>query len=113
MDGHNVVPFPVAKVSSEDAEIIEAIMHFYCNGDNVPLSRLEITTEPLVEIIERLRLEGAVLQLDSRAFPFRVVQWKFKRQKGARLVLIAIDQGRHRFFHYRTEPTNVARVLIT
>ncbi|MGO1003877.1 hypothetical protein [Lysobacter sp. CA196] len=110
MDGHNVVPFPVAKISSEDADVIEAIMHFYCSGDEVPLSRLEATTEPLVDIVERLRLEGAVLQLDSQAFRFRVAQWKFKQQKGKRLVLIVIDQGGQRFLHYRTERTSIARL---
>lgn len=105
MDGHNVVPFPVANIPNEDAETVETIIHFYTKGEDVPLSQLEQTTEPLAQIIERLRLEGAVLHLDSSAFRFRVVQWKFKQQKGKRLVLVVIDQGRLRFFHYRTEPT--------
>lgn len=110
MDGSNVVPFPVANVSSEDADVIEAIIHFYCNGEDVPLSRLEVTTEALADIVQRLRLDGAVMQLDSQAFRFRVAQWKFKQRKGKRLVLIVIDQGRHRFLHYRTEFTSSAQL---
>lgn len=109
-DGKNVIPFPVAIVKSEDAEIIETIMHFYSNGKDVPLAELEVTTEPLAGIIERLHSEGASLQLDSNAFAFRVVQWKFKQQNDKRLVLVVIDQGRQRFFHYRSEACSSVQV---
>ncbi|ALN64546.1 hypothetical protein GLA29479_5090 [Lysobacter antibioticus] len=50
------------------------------------------------------------MQLDSQAFRFRVAQWKFKQRKGKRLVLIVIDQGKHRFLHYRTEFTSIAQL---
>ena len=109
-DSENVIPFRIAMLGPQDAELIETIMHFYSNGKDVPLSDMEVTTEPLAAIVERLQSEGASPQLDSSAFVFRVVQWEFQQQNSRRLVLVVIDQGRQRFFHYRSETVNSAPV---
>ena len=99
----NVVPLHSHGIHPDDADAIAMIMRVHCGGEEVPLTAMELTDEPLDSIRRRMASEPGADFIESTGWRFPVMQWKFKPDGGKRLVLTVVDQGRRRVFRHTVE----------
>lgn len=104
MDGsNNVIYLRRPLFSRDDTDVIETIMQVHCGGEEVSIDKMEVTTESMASIRDRLVIEGGTQPTESAAWRFPVMQLRYEAVAGKGLVLVVIDQGQHRVFKHRIE----------